>query len=544
MKTFNFIQMLGLLFCFSALTACGATATSNEAGTRVGNPPTSSESTEAFPQGLAITSPLETATQAAESLSATQYLTTADSPLYATSYSIATDTIDAILNGDEISDCEFDPEAFIEQSDDASCYGPTISYRNHPSAAFGDPSSGSLPPGDVGLWNENESDTGEACAAAELNARMLGVQKKAQAALQSLASMICVANVNGIDLPESGESVDLTTEMNAMATSNGLDAEFTTAALSLDDVDGNNAYSYALSFTTTINSNDIGLDLTMTHVLLSEDNTTYKGRFTYKFNNPLSLGTNCGMSSTETTDAGSVLYNLSSENALALRFDSGNYCTADADAISGDGILDPEDSYNSTTNPDGWGNNYNVLIAELNPDTSEGNYSYSWQAGAMDDKARIFNISLTQTDDSELALSGSSFFGFGDSVNASGFDGNIDGFICNWAGPGNTHTPVAYVQRQDIDEDTVSGLFTSVADTLAISYAPTTTCTYNGSGSFEYDSDADSTIDTNPSLAVTNNLFSLDGSDTDSSTDDADSNGVADKIEDLGYTAPTEPENF
>lgn len=526
------------------LIGCGAT--SNEAGTRVGNPPTSSGSTEAFPQGLAITSPLETATQAANSLSLERYLTNASSQLFVTSYSIATESIDAILEGDEISDCAFDPDAFLEQSTNADCYGPEIAYRNHPDALPGDPNtSGTLPIGDVGLWNENEGTT-EACAAAQLNARMFGVQKKAVTALKTLASMICVANVNGIALPENGESVDLTAEMNNMATDNGFDVSFATAILSQDEIDDDSAYSYDLNFTIAGNTEDTDLELAMTHIPLTDDNATYKGRFNYKVGNSNSQGMNCGATpGTESTDAGSVLYNLSAADSLVFRFDSGNYCSADADAITNDGVLDPTDSYNPQNpgaNPDGWGNDYNVLIADFDPGTSVGSYSYSWQAGALDDKARIFNISLSQDESTEL-LAGSSFFGFGDSVNTNTFDGNIDGFICNWAGPNNNHDPVPYVQRQDISEDSVSGVFASVLNTLAIRYAPTRSCSYDGSRSFEYDSDANNTIDTNPALAVANDLFGLDANN-DNAVDDADNNGVADKIEDLGYTEPEEPENF
>lgn len=543
MKSLKLI-LTGLLLSI-LLNACGAT--SNEAGTRVGNPP-STGTTEAFPQGLAITSPLETATQASNSLSLERYLTNASSPLYVTSYSVATDVINVILNGDEISDCSFDPEAFLEQSTNAACYGPEIAYRNHPDAPPGDPNaSGRLPVGDVGIWNENEGSTSEACAAAQLNARMSGVQEKALAALQALASMICVANVNEVELPEASSSITLTEEMNAMSTENSLNIDFATATLALDETDGSEVYSYTLNFTMEGVSlgDEVDMQITMDHMLLADDNSLYRGRFNYKFPSQSDYAGNCGTATFDTTDAGSVLYNLSSTDALAIRYDSANYCTADADAITTDGILDPTDSFNPqnpTSNADGWGNNYNVLIAQFDPSTSEGSYSYSWQAGSLDSHARIFNISLDADDSTDL-LSGSSFFGFGDSVNTTGFDGNIDGFICNWAGPGNDHDPVPFAQRQDVSEDSTSGVFGSVASTLAIAYAPTNSCSYDGSKSFEYDSDADGTIDTNPALAVANELFDLD-TDNNNIIDDADSNGVADKIEDLGYIGPEEPENF
>lgn len=544
MKFLNTIRVGVMLLAATLFAACGAT--SNSAGTRVGNPPTTTSSTEAFPQGLAITSPLETATQASNNLSLTRALATADSTLYATSYALATEAIDAILNGDTVSDCAFDPDAFLESSTNADCYGPEIEYLNHPNANLGDPDDGNLPTGDVGLWNENEGDTTEACAAAQLNARMSGVKQKAIAALKTLASMICVANVNEIDLPENGETLDLTTEMNAMATANGFDVSFAAATLAQDTVDSNPAYSYDLEFSVTTNTDDINMQLAMTHIPLTDANATYQGRFSYKVANPNSTGMNCGGTpGSDSTDAGSVLYNLSATDALSLRFDSANYCGADADAITAEGVLDPEDSFdtmNPTANPDGWGNDYNILIADLDPITTEGSYSYSWQAGSLDDRARIFNIKLTTDTDSEL-LSGNAFFGFGNAVTDSGFDGNIDGFICNWAGPGNSHDEVPYVQHQEITEDSLSGIFTSISDTLAIAYAPTTSCAYNGSGTFEYDSDADGTIDTDPAQAVSNQLYSLDG-DSNGIVDDVDANGVADALEDLGYTAPVEPENF
>jgi hypothetical protein len=50
--------------------------------------------------------------------------------------------------------------------------------------------------------------------------------------------------------------------------------------------------------------------------------------------------------------------------------------------------------------------------------------------------------------------------------------GTISGMICNWAGPGNSHTPVNYVQKQTLT--LTSSKF--VASNSLITYDPVNSC--------------------------------------------------------------------
>lgn len=520
-KLFKHVPLLVLFTLYLFSFGCG----SNEAGTRVGNPPT--PTTQAYPSSLAITSPLQSADEFSTSISES-FLVSPDS-LYATSYSKAIDSIQAILEGTQISACKPDLVPLTSQSGDATCYGPTIDYQNHPDALQGQPDDGQLPSGDVGMWTANEGETNQACAAAQLNQKMAGLQFKSQAALEVLASLICVSNVNDIDLPANGETSDLVTEMNSMATQNNLNATFSTATLSLDTSSGNNTYSYSLVFEyTDNNSKTRTVTVNMSHRALDDDNTTYQGRFSYVINPSDFTGGNCPPGGT--TDAGSTLYHLSSATDLKLSAETGTFCGEDTNPVGSSGLLDASDKFNQATNPDGWGNNYNLMIANFNPSTTEGNYSFAWQAGPLDDNTRTFNLTLDQDADTSR-LSGTAFFGFGDPIDQT--DGSIKGFICNWAGPGSNHNLKDFAQKQVISENETDGTFQ--ATTSNLNYAPTNSCTYDGSGNFSYDSDADGTIDTNPSTPVSSDLTALT---------DSDSNGEFDQFSDSGFTLPTSPSNL
>ena len=87
------------------------------------------------------------------------------------------------------------------------------------------------------------------------------------------------------------------------------------------------------------------------------------------------------------------------------------------------------------------------------------------------------------------AATGDAYFGFGKTVGTT--DGEIDGMICNWAGPGNNHDPLPYAQHQPIKFDaTVKGFIVGTAGS-EITFAPTSNCIYENTGSFWYDRDLD-----------------------------------------------------
>lgn len=535
------ITFLAFLFsCAVFLSHCGG-----EAGTKVGNPPTST-TTQAFPTNFAVVSPFggtETSGSVSQNLSS-GHMRLATNPLGDT-----VSEINTILDGTVSADCTSDLENILNESVDASCYGPGIAYKNHPDAFPGAPDDGTLPPGDVGMWEEEDAQENQACAAAQLNSQLTGIAGQSLVVLKAVAGMLCVVNSNNLDLPdEDDEILDLTTEMAAAfedkpvtttdakityhKVSNTTDVMSTRVPLS----DTKSAYDYALSYNFSGEDGVThGVTIVLAHVPLDDSNTTYTGDITWKYNIEDNQQKNCPP---DMSQGGAITYYKKSSEQIYFVADTAKYCEDNAAVFDATGILDPADAYDAGFNTDGWGNDWNTFSGNFNPDTLAGNYAYLWQAGHGDSHSRTFNITLEAADDD--LLEGSAFFGYGKRAQESAA-GNIDGMICNWTGPGNEHEPLQrLVQSQDISEN-ADGLFD--VDTSNITYMPTNSCDYDGTGTFTYDSDGDGTEDTNPSTAITNTLLSLD-TDGNGSVDDTDGNGTPDVLEDKGFTLPAERDEF
>lgn len=483
---FSFCAFLAAI-CFSA---CGG-----EAGTRVGNPPTTSS---VFPQGLVIVSP----TAASGSVAS---LNLSQSQPMQLDYQTATSRIEAILNGENAADCEVILGLLEIENSDASCYGPEIAYAGHPD---GNPSAGTLPAGDVGIWLEN-NDNGEACAAAQLNSRLDGLANNFQFALELFAGMICMAEVRNIDLPQADGTIDLTGELNGILPY--FDSATITAA---------NSSTYIYNAVLRIDDGSIPF----TNVNLSLEHTYY-GENDYSGNIEYSLISNvndddCAVNGQ--TIGAEMNYELTTGRIMTLTASRALYCGDASELIAANGI-DPEDMTDFEINPNGWFGDYSRLTATYDTSTRQGLYALSNQAGVLDSHARILDLVLEYDEDDER-LFGTAFYGFGDTL-AGGGDVVIDGMICNWSGPANNHELQSYVQLQEIQESP-SGIFESVSDSLAITYAPTNSCGYDGGGSFTYDSNADGTVDTDQTQIITPDLASFE---------DNNSNDIADVMEDAGF---------
>ncbi len=494
----------------------------------------SSESDEAsatFPTELAVASPFDVTD---ESITESTPFRTATLPAFTSRYAWATWRINVILNTTNPVLCTFDPELFLEQEDNASCFGPTINYEGHPDAIDPtDPSeaNGELPPGDLGLWSETDSETGLPCSAAQLNARMNGVTYKSMAALSGLASMICTMNTNGISMPSSA-SEDLTTEMNALGIT---DTTFTSAVISHEvNGSGDDQYSYEMELEYSPGGAGPYLIRVQLDHIPGASSKDYVGRLSYLVNNS-SAGGNCP--STDVTDNGSLLYERTRIDEMNVEVRQGEFCEHDSDGLV-DGQVDPQDQY-SSANPTGWGNNFSVLIANYNPLNMEGNFSYAWQAGPDDANSRLFNVTISNSGEE-----GKAFYGYGDTIDQT--SGSVEGFICSWVGPNADQTVQDYAQYQEVNYDSSSGAFSTVDANIV--YAPTNSCNYKADadddgvaeGIFVYDTDNDNDLtDEDPTLDVTADLF--EAVDTDS---DGNINTIAETIEAEGFTLPVAPANF
>ncbi len=491
-------------------TGCGSAV-----GTSTGNP--TSPKAQAFPANLAVASPFETVETSPSSL---QTVALNQSAPFISGYDDAASSINEILNGTESGDCRFDPSLFLSHGGNANCYGPPVVYEGHPDALGpSDPLyNGELPTGDVGIWTETNSSDGHACAAAQLNSRMDSLRDRSVAGLMGLASLICAATATDQTLPDNS-SLDLTDAMNNLGIN---DTVFATAIIRHSDASGSDEWSYELDLTYTADSSSFTIVVELIH-RPGTASEVYNGVLSYRINDRFDAPVNCP--TTEQTFNGSLAYNRSSEDRLQAEVRGAQFCGHDADGLS-DGIVDPANRFNPGSNPNGWANNFSLFTADFEPDSLAGNYSFSWQAGILDQYTRVFNATVRS--DEESGLEGDAFYGFGDDVEST--DGSIAGFFCNWAGPAGRGSFKNLAQYQSLSLNQITGKFEAGAS--QITYAPLNACDYDGSGTFRYDSDGDGALDTDPSAPVTNDLVPLV---------DADADGTFDALEDVGFVLPITP---
>lgn len=465
-------QKLFVALALAGLASCGGGGSGDSADADAGT----------FPRGLAIASPV--GVQDNSSVAALRIGRAVTGFGANSDYMAAIDDIEAVLDGTASFADTFDAQLFLSRPTLTNCFGPTLDYSDHPDGGSG---SGNLPSGDLGIWKDTD-DSGNACAAAQLDSQMAGVSARGVQALVVLAGMVNAANTAGVALPTAGTSIDLTDEMNALSVAN---VGFSTATLALDG-DGE-TWSYQVSFTYTdpeFNAHDISI--TMKHDP-GVDANHYEGVLTYQVDDEFSGG-HCP--SNDVTYNGSIYYNRTAETAMQLNARDGMYCghgrsaalvtDADLDASGTFQVIDPDDTYDAGTGA-GWANNFSILGAAFDPTSLEGDYTYAWQAGYGDSNSRIMSIGVNAD-----ATDGEAYYGFGDPVQST--DGTIGGFFCSWAGPGSTHTLHTYAQRQFIQYNAATSKFDVPGGGSDIVYAPTNSCTYEAAG-FWYDRDLDTAND-------------------------------------------------
>lgn len=397
--------------------------------------------------------------------------------------------LEAIIKG---SDCSV--ALNILNSTNANCYGPTLTYSGHPDGLDGAP----LPGGDLGIWQATETGT-ESCSAAQLNQRIKGVASQVDAGMFAVAGMLCVAKSAGSSLPAlAGSSVDLTADMAGKLIINSSSATVSSATLArVADVSGFPVYVSSIQATqgtTTYN-------FRMKHVLTATDESTFRGKLTISVaaDDGLKPG-NCSSSSeTGNTQAVSIVYEKSAASMMATELRSAQYCGAMADPYkaSHDYTVDLTKKLTGGLQT-GWANNANYINTQFNTSSGAGTYQYAWQAGMTDSHARVFNLKIDS-----LGSNAKAFFGFGNNMSNSTL-GNILGMICNWAGPGNVHSPTAEVQSQDLA--LIGGVWTATAS--HITYDPVNACE-SSTGTFSYNWSIGGTPGSATDNATTKDLTAL-----------------------------------
>ena len=416
------------------------------------------------------------------------------------SYFEATEQIGQILEGElEISDV-FDVSEFYRVSVNADCFGPQLLYQDHPEASSSSSASGTLPSGDLGIWLAEDS-TGNACSVAQVNALLSGIESQTQMALMVIASFVSVADSEGEVLPEEGGTLDLTTYMNAQGIT---DVTFDTATISLSA----GVWSYASQIDYQVSGDDYNITISMTHTP-SSDESEYSGLLQYTVEGKDGVsgiswpGFNC--SQNDRTFAASLSYSRESDD-MNLQLRNATLCGHSvANIFNSNGLVDVDNTY-SSSNLDGWSENFAIFGADFSLSTLSGSYSYVWQAGVNDSHSRVFNIGFNDTS----LDNGEAHFGYGEQVTDT--DGWINGFICNWAAPGASHVLINKTQRQFFEYDASLSLYLGTDHRANIEYAPTTSCDYDGSGSFIFDIDSSGVLgdiaQEDSSLVFANDLWS------------------------------------
>lgn len=473
MRTNKPLRILHLLIAMN-LCACSDSKSTNPLAS------TGSAFSKAFPLGFAVSSPTSHSAASGSSLGAASVGTLSVSA--DDSFEEKQEALEEIVTGTTAADCTIN--VTLASPTNASCYGPNLTYVNHPNAPTPDANTtdedsgvndtdgeGQLPGGDLGIWTASQAD-GEACAAAQLNSRIQGIASQIDAGMFTMAGLMCAANVSGQSLPAIGASLDLSTNLAGHVTINSAAVTVTTATITraADSAGGDPVYVSTVVGTAGTKTYTIRLK----HSATAADNSTYLGKLSLTIAD--ADGTkpgNCGGGSlTGQTDGTSISYELASATSLKYEAKSANFCgtTGDPFVSTANQSIDLSKKFNNSSLPTGWGNNANYFIASFDPTDLTGSFAYAWQAGVNDGNTRAFLAKVESA-----GASATAWFGFGPAADDASV-GTIDRMICNWAGPNQSHTGLSKAQQQVMT--LTSGKFTATSSNIV--YDPTNTCTSDG----------------------------------------------------------------
>lgn len=539
-------MLLGLSACGgTSTTSSGTSSTSSTDSTGTSSTDSGSTSTSSnalavvYPDDLAVTS----ITAASSSTSASLSRYTVDDAADDETFDVADFEEKKEVLEDLLSPA--DADAFEESltglgdriditasAPPADCYGPQLNYNNHPEASGGQQANGQLPPGDLGIWIETESSSGEACVVAKVNNIIGQFEALINMGTETVAATLGAASLeeDAAELPEAGETLDLTEIANgALETAEApvtLD-EATITKQEEETEEGDPVFVTELEGETQApNGDSFNFTTTLAHIPMGEEasaslnveddtattdsaaaaasisDETYCGTLTQAVSMESdevgSVG-NCGQfSTTGITRCTYLEYCKESSTSVTYHLRTAEFCGMDVDCVD----VDPADKAGSA-NTDGWANNFYYTVCQVNPEDGSGRCAQAWQAGMGDGATRVLNVEVEAGGEE-----GCGWFGYGPDVAATSGVGSIDRMICNWAGPGNNHTGTQQAQKQCFTRD-ADGKFVSDSDTLAINYAPTTSCN-KAAGNFSYQVPNNSSTLVSGATAVTNNLIDLD----------------------------------
>jgi hypothetical protein len=436
-----------------------------------------------FPTGFSVTSPLAQQRRVMRRIDPNMAVTPAERSAQLAS----------VLGGKVLDDCTvmLSQLALMGSGDNVTCYGPQLDYTGHPD---GTPASGQLPGGDLGLWRETEARTGEACAAAKLNALVSSIGRRVDFGLYASASMVCTGRLKGLigaaaaddaGVPDDASvddagartppflgKLDLKSDLAAVLAADGALAVGEASIERITDAEGE-AFKYVLELTVTPPAPGGGgggpapsartIRTELLHVVDPVDSGSYRGRIWSR------SGSGAQSEAYSVAYAKNALTGRLRYHTVSASFDAGHVPTFDAD---GQLRIDSD-----------WSGNATQGIFDMSASDGTGSVSFAWQAGSGDSHARVFHAF---TEASSGATTGCGYFAYGsrfDKSAPSWPDNEFSTFICNWAGPGNNHAGRSgYAQKQCMELDP-AGLYTPTTSNL--SYAPVNACD-STSTSFTY----------------------------------------------------------
>lgn len=422
----------------------------------------------------------------------------------------------------------FNAEHLRGNAGNADCFGPQLYYQNHPDGVDAEPqidfATGAtelypaLPTGDLGIWSEYDQATGNACAAAQMDAQLDSARRRTFAGLLTLAGVARRLSPEQQADVLAGATVSMVDEMNALGLPGVV---FEQASIGIDAITGDWNYEVILFDLNSYSADGAGHKSTIAlnfNPGLASERWDYSGAIRFRVEDHVDTPA-CADSAVE--HLSSLAFERVDKELLKTEYRYGLFCGHNGvNGFDSDGMVDP--AYSSLVATDGWAGNFSVFTANLNPYSGAGTYAYSWQAGAADSHSRVLNVGLNEhhgdvlpdqggaseenlaqndahSDGSSIqsSIDGEAWYGYGQSL-LNGMDtaGEINGFICNWAGPGNDHTLIERAQRQWLALDRSSTLFYVPDGGSNITYAPVVSCEYDSDtgGDFLYDRNLDGSL--------------------------------------------------
>lgn len=469
--------LLGVLLC--SFVACGSSSSSDSADAET-------STAKAVPSDVVLSSP--TSSTAADSsifVKTFKSLFKAVGDADSDDYTAKREALQELISA--AGECSFTLD--IPTVPPPECYGPKINYTGHINSGNidldtddgSDPEDddGKLPVGDTGIWNETEGE--EACAAAKMNQLVNSVAAKVDNAIKLFGAMACAGKKAGLDLPAVGAEVDLTAAMEEHLDVELLTVDSATLERLADDAEGNEVYQSTVTFTMSLPGNTKTSTIILKHIPTADDNSTYQGKLSITLENAVRDGGNCPEGGS--VDGGTILYAKSSDTDVKYEVNFAEFCGADAEPLDESNNVDAADKFDAGTNPTGWANNWNYALFSINPEESTGSVSFAWQAGGQDGATRVFNVATTQEDDGDAT--GTAYFGYGPDIATDEGRGTITKMICNWAGPGNSHTGVELAQKQTLSRAEGETVWSSAE--ANITYALSNSCDAGAGDGFLYE---------------------------------------------------------